>query len=297
MKKLGLIVLVIAGILLAGCAAPAPPAAECPPCPECPTGPECPECLPAPECPTAPECPPVGPTTDLGGREVRFATENLYPPFNLINEAGEAVGWDYDAGRRICELLNCEAVFVETAWEGLFEAMAAGENDVACDGITITLARSMKIDYSDPYVEYGQVIMILEDDDRPEVADEESFVASDLNIATQIGTTNEITAMKLVGEDRIVSFDTYDMPFVALAAGDVDSVIIDEVAAIGWISMNPGVARIAFSVTSGELLAFVFPPLSDLVEPFNWALQEMFADGTMDEICEEWLLRPCSVLD
>jgi len=278
MKKLGLILLVIAGILLASCA-PAP---------------ECPECPAAPECP---ECPPVGPTTDLGGREVRMATENLYPPFNFIDDAGEAVGWDYDVGRRICEILNCEAVFVETAWEGLFEAMSAGENDVAFDGITITLARSLKIDYSDPYVEYGQIIAVQEADDRPEVADEDSFVASDLIIGTQIGTTNEITAMKLVGEDRTVSFDTYDMPWVALAAGDVDAVIIDEVAAIGWISMNPGKARIAFSVTSGELLAFVFPPLSDLVEPFNWALQEMFADGTMDAICVDWLLRPCSILE
>jgi len=224
--------------------------------------------------------------------------ENAYPPFNYIDEeTNEAVGWDYDVGRRICEILNCTPVFVETAWEGIFEAMRAGENDVAFDGITIYLSRSLKVDYSDPYVEYGQVILVQEDDDRPEVADEESFVASDLTIGTQIGTTNEITAMKLVGEDRIMSFETYDLPMVALAAGDVDAVIIDEVAGIGWISMNPGEARIAFSVTSGELLALVFPPLSDLVEPFNWALQQMFADGTMDAICEEWLLRPCSVLD
>jgi len=275
MKKLAVVVTFISilGLVLAACA---------------PAAPECPEC---------PECPPVGPLTDLGGREVRIATENLYPPFNLIDDVGEAVGWDYDVGRRICELLNCEPVFVETAWEGLFEAMSAGENDVAFDGITITLARSMKIDYSDPYVEYGQVILVQEGDDRPAVADEESFVASDLTIGTQIGTTNEITAIKLVGEDRCESYETYDMPMVALAAGDVDAVIIDEVAAIGWMGMNPGQARIAFSVTSGELLAFIFPPMSDLVEPFNWALQEMFADGTMDEICEEWLLRPCSEME
>ena len=250
---------------------------------------------PCPECPPAPECPPTGPTTDLGGREVRIAIENAYPPFNYIDkDTNEAVGWDYDVGRAICEKLNCEAVFVEAAWEGLFEAMAAGEYDVAFDGITITLARSLKIDYSDPYIEYGQVIVVQADEDRPELADEESLVASDLNIGTQIGTTNEITAMKLVGEDRIASFDTYDLPMVALMAGDVDSVIIDEVAAIGFIGANPGELKIAFSVTSGELLAFPFPPLSDLVEPFNWALQEMFADGTMDEICEQWLLRPCS---
>ena len=275
MKKLAVAVTLISilGLVLTSCAQPAQ---EGTPCPECE------------------ECPPTGPVTDLGGREVRIAVENLYPPFNLINDAGEAVGWDYDAGRRICEILNCTPVFVETAWEGIFEAMKAGENDVAFDGITIYLARSLKIDYSDPYIEYGQVIVVREGDDRPALADEDSFVASDVIIGTQIGTTNEVTAIKLVGEDRIMSFDTYDLPMVALVAGDVDGVIIDEVAAAGWMLANPGKIRTAFGVTSGEMLAFIFPPLSDLTVPFNWALEQMFADGTMDEICEEWLARPCS---
>jgi polar amino acid transport system substrate-binding protein len=94
-----------------------------------------------------------------------------------------------------------------------------------------------------------------------------------------------------------MSYETYDLPMVALMAGEVDTVIIDEVAAIGFIGANPGQLKIAFSVTSGELLGFPFQPMSDLVVPFNWALQELFADGTMDEICEEWLLRPCSPQD
>ena len=289
MKKLGLIVLVIAGILLASCA-PARPA-ECPPCPEAPECPAAPEC---PECPAAPECPPVGPTTDFGGREVRIATENAYPPFNYYDDAGVAVGWDYDVGRRICELLNCTPVFVEVAWEGVFEAMNAGENDVLFSAATLTFPRSLKVDYSDPYCQYGQVILVRTDDDRPEIADEASLVASDLTISAQIGTTNSITARKLVGDLRVVDFDTYDLTVLALLAGDVDTVIIDEVASIGFMKANPGQLRIAFSVTSGEVLAFVFPPMSDLLVPFNQAINEMFADGSMDAICEEWLLRPCS---
>ncbi|HEM61591.1 MAG TPA: transporter substrate-binding domain-containing protein, partial [Chloroflexi bacterium] len=80
-------------------------------------------CAPAPE---ATPAAPAGPSNDLGGREVRMAVENAYPPFNMIDESGEAVGWDYDVGRALCEKLNCTPVFVEAAWEGVFEAMAAG---------------------------------------------------------------------------------------------------------------------------------------------------------------------------
>lgn len=224
-----------------------------------------------------------------------MAVENAYPPFNYIDEeTNEAVGWDYDVGREICKRLNCTPVFVEAAWEGLFEAMAAGEYDAAFDGITITVARSLKVDFSDPYVEYGQVILARADDDRPELADAESLSASDLTVGTQIGTTNELAAIRLFGEERVVSFDTYDLPVVALIAGDIDCVIIDEVAAVGFMRENPDQLKVVFPVKPGELLALVFPPLSDLVEPFNWAMQEMFADGTMDAICEEWFARPCS---
>lgn len=272
MKKLVVVLTLISilGLVVAGCA---------------PAAPECPEC---------PECAPVGPTTDLGGREVRIATENAYPPFNYIDDAGEGVGWDYDVGRVLCEKLNCTPVFVEVAWEGVFEAMNAGENDVLFSAATLTFPRSLKVDYSDPYVQYGQVIIVRADDDRPEIADEESLVASDLTISAQIGTTNSITARKLVGDLRVVDFESYDLTVLALLAGDVDTVIMDEVASIGFMNANPGQLRIAFSVTSGEVLAFVFPPMSDLLAPWNWALGQMFADGSMDQICEEWLLRPCS---
>jgi len=286
-KKFVLVLTLISalGLVVAGCA---PAATPCPPCPE---GGECPQC---PACPEAPECPPTGPTTDLGGREVRIATENAYPPFNYIDDDDVPVGWDYDVGRAICEKLNCTAVFVEVAWEGVFEAMAAGENDVLFSAATLTFPRSLKVDFSDPYVQYGQIILVRADDDRPGIADEESLVASDLTISCQIGTTNSITARKLVGDERVVEYETYDLSVVALMAGDVDTVIMDEVASIGFINANPGQLRVAFSVTSGEVLAFVFPPMSDLLVPWNQAMNELFADGSMDAICEEWLLRPCS---
>jgi len=80
-KKLVVVLTLISilGLVVAACA---PAATPCPPCPEggeCPPAPECPE---APDCP---DCPPVGPTTDLGGREVRIAVEDAYPPFNYID--------------------------------------------------------------------------------------------------------------------------------------------------------------------------------------------------------------------
>ncbi|MBN1956078.1 MAG: transporter substrate-binding domain-containing protein [Anaerolineae bacterium] len=236
------------------------------------------------------EAPPA-PTTgenDLGGREVRIGVENAYPPFNYIDEeTGEAAGWDYDACRAICEVINCTPVFVEAAWEGIFEATAAGEYDMVADGVTITAERDEIVDFSIPYMIIRQRIVVRMDE--TEIVDEASLIASDAMVGTQIGTTNEAVAIDLLGEARVQSFDTFDLPIQALIAGDVDAVIIDEEAAEGFVEQNPDAIKVVGDPLTGEeQLGFVFPPGSDLVEPVNFAIQMLAADGTLDELYDKY---------
>jgi peptide/nickel transport system substrate-binding protein len=228
---------------------------------------------------------------DLGGREVFVAVENAYPPFNYIDEAtNEPVGWDYDAWEEICQRLNCVPNFTEAAWEGLFEAMAAGEYDVAADGITFTEERDEIVDFSEPYVIVGQVILVRVDEE--EITGKDTLVSmTEKTVGVQIATTNEMVAMDTVGEDRISSFDTFDMPVEALKAGDVDAVIIDTVAATGFMNENPGRLKVVGDPLSPyDPLAFAFPPGSDLIGPVNAALAEMEADGTLDALYQAWFV-------
>ena len=238
--------------------------------------------------PTPTEPPPEEAGYDLEGREVRIAVENAYPPFNYIDEeTGEPAGWDYDACRAICEVINCTPVFVEAAWEGIFEATAAGEYDMVADGVTITPERDEIVDFSIPYMVIAQYIVVRIDE--TEIVDEASLIASDAIVGTQIGTTNEAKAIELVGEDRVESFDTFDMPIQALIAGDVGAVIMDEEAAKGFVEQNPDVIKILDEpVTGAEELGFVFPPGSDLVEPINYALGVLEADGTLDALYDKY---------
>lgn len=235
----------------------------------------------------------TGDPFDLGGREITVMVENEYPPFNTIDENGDGVGWDYDVWRAICEKLNCVAVFTEAAWPP-FEMMAAGELDVAADGITVKVERALIIDYSDPYIEYGQVMLVRADSD---LTSEEAVTGSDdVILGSQPGTTNEAIALSMVPEDRLRSYDSFPTAVEALLAGDIDGIAIDEVAAVDWIKNNPNELKAGFSATAGEFLAFVFPPGSSLIGPVNYAMQQLAEDGTLDNICNEWLLRPCTTL-
>jgi len=107
-------------------------------------------------------------------------------------------------------------------------------------------------------------------------------------IGTQIGTTNEIVAKKNFPEEQVQSFEDFGAATLALMAGDVDGVVLDTVAAVGFMGENPGEMKVAGTLTSDEQLGFVFPPDSELTAAVNAALEAMFADGTLEEFNLKW---------
>lgn len=224
---------------------------------------------------------------DLGGLEVRVAVENAYPPFNFIGEDGQPAGWDYDVWQEICVRLNCVPLMEEWAWDGIFEAASAGEFDVAADGITITAERAKVVTFSEPYMEYGQALLARADEDR--YADAASFAANaDLRAAVQQGTTNELAAVDLIGAERVDSYEDFGVAVQALLAGDADAVVIDTVAGIGFITQNPGQLKFVGEPFTSELLGFIYPPGSDLVDPIDAALWSMRTDGTLYALYQKW---------
>ena len=223
---------------------------------------------------------------DLKGQKVVVAVENAYPPFNSIDEAtGEGVGWDYDSVIEICKRINCVPEFQQAAWDGIFPAMAAGEYDWLADGVTYTEERDKEVDFSTPYVTIGQVLLVRAD----ETGTLEDFKSDTSKlVGTQLGTTNEIVAKETFPDKEIQSFEDFPGAILALLSGDIDAVVIDNLAAGGYIGEYTGKIKSASQITSDEQLAFVFPPGSALIEPVNAALASMQADGTLEALNKKW---------
>jgi phosphate/phosphite/phosphonate ABC transporter binding protein len=221
---------------------------------------------------------------DLGGREVTIAIENAYLPFNYIDpDTGEPAGWDYDVWNEICDLINCTPVFPEAAWEGMIQAVADGQFDAAADGITITADRAEIVDFSMGYINIEQRLLVRVDDDR--IASIDDIVNNaDLKLGTQTGTTNYETASQYLPADRIQAFEQFPFAVQALISGDIDAVIIDEVAGQGYLGENADSLKLVGPSLSSDQLGFIFPKGSDLVEPVNKALEELMKNGFLVNI-------------
>ena len=219
---------------------------------------------------------------DLKGKKILVALENAYPPFNSIDQAtGKGVGWDYDAVTEICKRLNCVPEFKQAAWDGIFPAMQAGEYDMLADGVTYTADRAKIVDFSTPYVSVNQLLMVRAAETRTV---EQMKADANAKIGTQIGTTNDIAAKAYFTDKTIQDFAAV----LALKSSDIDGVVIDYIAAQGFMNENKGVFKLAGEISAGDQLAFVFPPKSPLVAQVNAALAAMKADGTLDTMNKKW---------
>jgi polar amino acid transport system substrate-binding protein len=234
---------------------------------------------------------------DLEGREVTIAVENAYLPFNFIDPTtGDGIGWDYEVFAELAERLNFTPVYVTTSWDGMIVAVSQGEFDMAADGITITEDRAEVVDFSLGYIQLSQVLLVRADEDRFTTAEElgadESFL-----LGSQPGTTNYDLSVELAGADRVQGFETFGVAVQALLAGDIDAVIMDNVAGQGYVGANEGLLKIVGEPLTSEELGFIFPLGSDLVEPMNLGLASMAADGTLDELFVKWFVEfdPASV--
>lgn len=225
---------------------------------------------------------------DLNGREITVAVENAYLPFNYIDPTtGQPSGWDYEAIDAICALLNCKPVYVEAAWEGMIQAVANGQFDMAADGITITTDRAQIVDFSDGYISIQQRLLVRATEDRiNSIADVQNNPA--IRIGTQTGTTNYETGVQVFGANRLEAFEQFPFAVQALIAGDIDVVLMDETAGQGYIGVNADQLKLVGEPLSSDQLGFIFPKGSDLVAPFNAALAELRANGKLDELADKY---------
>jgi polar amino acid transport system substrate-binding protein len=188
--------------------------------------------------------------------------------------------------------LNCVVEWQITSWDTMIAAVAAGQFDVGMDGITITEERAQQVDFSVPYMTSQQFMLVRADENRFSTPQE---FATDPNllIGSQSGTTGFYTAVYeiLDGDEanpRIKLFENFGAAVQALLAGDVDMVLMDASGSRGYIGANPEKLKIVGEPLGTEEFGFIFKKGSDLVAPFNAAIESMKKDGYLEHLNTKW---------
>ncbi|HZM22533.1 MAG TPA: transporter substrate-binding domain-containing protein [Anaerolineales bacterium] len=225
---------------------------------------------------------------DLDCTEIKIAVENRILPYNYIFlDTNQPGGMDYDMWWEICSRLHCKPVFIEQKWETMLDKIRIGEYDAASEGITITEERRENLDFSVSYLNIEQLLVVRKGETR--FSDIGEFHANEKLIAGALeNSTNLDAAKKYIPENRIKTYKEYSSVFYALATGDIDAAIADQVqgqSTVSGIDLQQAI-KLEFIGTSlsSDQFAVVFPEGSNLVEPVNKAIQDMRVQGILDEL-------------
>lgn len=230
----------------------------------------------------------AAPLPDLKGQRVIIAVEDDFPPFNYVRtDTRKAVGWDYDTLAEIGRRLDFKPDFREIAWDSMVQGVATGQFDLAGNGITVTDERAAVVDFSTPYTQVHQRLMVRKDEKR--FTSLATFArTAGAKLGAQKGNTNYGKAVALAGADRVVAYDGFGELVQALLSGDLDAVIIDDVGGQGYVGMNAEQLRLLDGQLAAQDLAFIFPKDSPLKGPVNQTLQAMRDDGTLAHLNAKW---------
>ncbi|MFE7272761.1 transporter substrate-binding domain-containing protein [Streptomyces sp. NPDC057623] len=233
-----------------------------------------------------------GTKTAAGGVEVVKAgrlttcTHLPYPPFQSEID-GKVQGFDVSLIDLVADDLGVKQAIVDQPFENFKTggSLNADQCDLAAAGMTITEERKKNVDFSDPYFEATQAVLV----------DKKSGISSfaDLKgkkVGAQAQTTGEDYA-KSKGLDP-VSFESSDAVINGLRTGQVQAVVIDYPVVQGWLKdkANADAFEVAEQINTGEQYGFtVKKGNTKLREAINKAIADAKADGTYKKLYEKWI--------
>lgn len=219
--------------------------------------------------------------------KLRVGSDVAYPPFEYFDTDGTTpIGVDMELAEALGEKLGCEVEIVNTAWDGIFAGLSKGDYDVVISAVTITSERLLDFDFSDPYIENWQSIVVMADS-AVKPADPSELAG--LKVGYQEDTTSDIYLTDYINKNGI-TVDTYEYATVMnayddLAAGRLDAVISDSTVATKYIAESKYEQSWLQTEGEPELFGVCMPKGStELQKAVNDALAEIKADGTLDKI-------------
>ena len=215
-------------------------------------------------------------------------TDAAYAPFESQNEKGVIVGFDIDVVKAVAAKAGIEVKFVNTPWEGIFNALNQGDRDLLVSAVTITEERKQTMDFSTPYFDAQQLIAV------PTASKVKNFDdLKKLKVGVQTGTTGDEAASKLLGKTNanIKRFESTPLALKELEAGGVDAVVADNGVIINYVNNNASgkfktVTDASFAAEQyGMALKKGNTALKDKLDK---GLADIKTDGTYDKIYAQY---------
>jgi polar amino acid transport system substrate-binding protein len=210
-------------------------------------------------------------------------TDSPFPPFEF-GKAPDYEGFDIDLVNEIAKDLELDVSIQDTSFDTIFTDVAQGKFDMVASAATITPEREQQVDFSDPYYEAEQALLVPSDSDVATVEDLDG-----LTVGAQDGTTGEAFANDETNAGSVRGFPNGPAAIAALQNGQVEATIIDLPVAQDAIDKGETGFKLATTIPTGELYGLAFAQDTPaLLSAVNESLASMKTDGRLNELYQKW---------
>lgn len=217
---------------------------------------------------------------------ITFGTNAEFPPFEFVASngvIGQYDGIDMAIAKQIAEKNGMTAEIENMEFDSLLIALENGQIDAVIAGMTVTDERKEEADFSTPYYEATQVMIVKEDSDITKASDMEGK-----RICVIQGYTGE-TCVNDMGY-AYEAFKKGTEAVMELVNGKCDVVVIDSATARKYVNDNEGLKIVEDpEAFEGEQYAIaVKKGNTELLDKINKVIEEMLADGTISDLAVKY---------
>ena len=210
------------------------------------------------------------------------ASDTTWPPFEWADAQGNLLGFDIDLMRCISVLQGFDVEIISYDWDIIFDDVGVGRIDIGASGATITDARELKVDFSEPYWTSDQAILVKAGSGLNII----TALAAGYSVGAQVESTGALFIQGLIDEGvdvELVEYSLYPLAVLDLINGNIDAVIQDEPASAASAAVEPAL-DIAGVISTNENFGF-FVAEGDpkgLLDLLNDGVAELKALGVYD---------------
>ena len=209
-----------------------------------------------------------------------------YPPWF----EGSPKNYSGFEGEFAAEVADRLGLPIEWVVEPFNKSYAPGSKDFDFDvnQVTITDERAEAVDFSAPYFENNQGVLVMKDSPAASAKSVEDL--KDVQLGAQVGTTalTFINTVVQPSKDAKV-FDTTNDAKSALESGQIDAFITDVVTTVYLRDFEIKGSEVIGQYPEPEYFGALFEKGNPLVSCVNGAIEEMRTDGTLEDLQQEWL--------
>lgn len=225
----------------------------------------------------------------LARKSLKIGLDVGYIPFEMYDVDGRITGFDVELAQMLANELGVTVEFLKTPFDKLIEGLKEKKFDFVLSGVSITTRRSLDVNFSIPYHEIGQMVLV----NKKSVGSAKSYEDIDrpnFKIYVQKGTTGHTWATQnftraTVKPVQFIFEGASTVPTTALSA-----FVGDEPLVMAYHSRHPGkVAILGSTLTRENLAAAVRKGDHDLLSVINSFIYQIRGDGRLQRLKDKYL--------